>query len=356
MGYSYHKTKGPERPSLIISNHNTDLDPALVGMCFSRHVYYLASEHAFRNGFPSKVLKAVFAPIPIDKTRADISAIKEMIRRIKAGANVCLFAEGDRSFTGTTSPIALSTAKLVRTCGVDLITFRLEGGYFTQPRWSRSQRRGKMAGFVIGRYSAAEIASMSDRQILNAIEKDIYEDAYERQKVNFIRFKGKNLAESIETTLFLCPGCGKFGTIRSEGDRFSCACGVNGTYTETGFLAGDSPFSTIAEWGEWQSGKLEEIVRDAGGESICEDDEQQLFEVKPTIEKTLLGTGKLRIDREALHCAGFTFPLKQITQVEVVGQMTLLFAVKGNTTYEVRSATPRSALKYREIFHNLRSF
>ena len=43
--------KGPDTPTIIIANHNTDLDPALVVMGFSGYIYFVASEHAFRKGF-----------------------------------------------------------------------------------------------------------------------------------------------------------------------------------------------------------------------------------------------------------------------------------------------------------------
>ena len=48
MRYGNRRYKGPDVPSIIISNHNTDIDPALVALGFSRHMYYLSSEHAFR--------------------------------------------------------------------------------------------------------------------------------------------------------------------------------------------------------------------------------------------------------------------------------------------------------------------
>jgi len=354
MGYSCSKQKGPDTPSLIISNHNTDLDPALVSLGFSRHIYYLSSEHTLRRGLPSRILKFIFAPIAINKTRTDISAVKEMIRRLHAGANVCFFAEGDRSFYGTTAPISLSTAKLAKMSGAPLITFRITGGYFTEPRWSIRLRRGKMSGGVVGKYSVAELKGMTDKQVLDAIERDIYEDAYERQKVGMVRYKGKNLAEHIETALFLCPVCKKIGTLRSEGNRFFCECGLDAVYTETGLLEGETlPFSTITEWGEWQTGTLAEVVGAAGDQAICIDEDQQLFEVRAATEKTPVATGEMRIDRENFYCAGSTFPLQQITRFAIVGRMTLLFATNDGATYEVRSAVPRSAIKYREIFRIL---
>jgi len=354
MGYSCVKQRGPDTPSLVIANHNTNLDPALVGLGFSRHMYFLSSEHTLRGGFKSSILKFIFSPIPINKTRADVSAIKEMIRRLKAGANVCLFAEGDRSFSGTTGPVSMSTAKLAKASGAELITFRIEGGYFTSPRWAKKMRRGKMRGGVVNIYTAPELEAMTNEQVLGAIEKDIYENAYERQKISPDRYRGENLAEHIETALYLCPACRKIGTIRSEGNRFSCGCGLSGAYTETGLLEGEAlPFTTITDWDGWQAEELEKIIDTTGAGAICADECQQLFEVRAAVEKTPAGEGTMQIDRETFRCAGKIFPLRQITRFAVVGQMTLLFALKDGAVYEVRSAAPRSALKYREIFRVL---
>jgi len=351
MGYSCKKQKGPELPSLVISNHVTDLDPALVSLGFSRHIYFVTSEHALRGGIKSKLLKFVFDPVPINKARTDVASIKEMIRRLKAGANICLFAEGDRSFNGLTSPVSLSTAKLAKTSGADLVTFRIEGGYFLSPRWSRRMRKGKTSGAIVSRYSAAELKSLTNEQVLGAIERDIYENAYERQKVRLERYRGDGLAEDIQTVLCMCPVCKKIGSIISEGDRFSCSCGLEAVYTELGLLEGESlPFSTITDWDIWQTEELANIVRNIGDETICEDEDQQLYVVRAAVGKTPAGRGTMKIDRKAFHCAGLTFPLDQITHFTVAGQMTRLFAVKDGETFEVLSDAPRSALKYREIF------
>ena len=354
MGYSCEKRKGPDAPSIIIANHNIDLDPGLVAMSFTRHMYFITSEHALRKGFASKLLKFAFAPIPINKSKADTYAIKDMLNKIKSGASICLFAEGDRSFNGMTSPIPPATAKLVKTSGADLITFRLEGGYFTKPRWAKSRRHGRITGRYINKYTAEELKTMTNSQINGLIERDIYEDAYERQKSNLIRYKGKNLAENIETALYLCPGCEKIGTIRSEGDRFSCDCGLEAEYTETGLLHGDTlPFSTITAWDRWQTEKLKEIVGKSGEEPICADEDQKLLLVDVAAGSAPVGTGPMTISRDSLKCAGYEFPITQITRIVVAGQMLLLFALKDGTSYEVHSDVPRSALKYREIFRIL---
>jgi hypothetical protein len=354
-GYKRKPEKGPDTPSIIISNHNTNFDPALVVINFVRHIYFVASEHTFRHGFRSIFLKSVFAPIPINKAQADAFTMREILHRLKAGYSVCIFAEGNHSFNGVTRHIPLSTAKLVKMSGADLITHRLEGGYFTKPRWARKKRWGKMEGRIMGRYSAAELKSMTHEQILKVIERDIHEDAYERQRKQPVRYRGKKRAEYIEIALYMCPRCKKIGTIHSQGNNFFCGCGLNAVYTEMGFLEGeDVPFSSITDWDIWQREYLTQIINDAGDEPICADDNQQLFLVQSAVGNTFIAEGTMYISRTEFYCAGMAFPLQQIKRFTVLGKMTLLFTLTDGTQYEIRSAFPRSPLKYLEIMRRLK--
>ena len=354
VGYQCVREKGPETPSMIISNHNTDLDPALVGMGFTGHMYFVASEHAFRKGILSMFLKFVFDPIPINKLKAEASTLREILHRSKAGASVCIFAEGNRSNNGLTGPIPFSMARLVKMSGAALITFRLEGGYLTTPRWGKVRRKGEIRGSVTGRYSALELKAMTSEQVLDVITEGTYENAFERQRERPVRFLGEDLAENIEIVLYLCPRCKKIGTIHSHGNRFSCDCGLNGEYMETGFLEGEElPFSTIADWDQWQSGELALMVSKAGDEPICADDNQKLYKILPASGNILVGEGSMLISRSELRCAGRVFPLQEITRLVIVDRMTLDFETRDGTPYEILSDTPRSALKYLEIYNRL---
>jgi hypothetical protein len=294
--------------------------------------------------------------------------LKEIFRRIKAGFNVCVFSEANRSFNGVTGPVSVAAAKMVKISGAGLVTYRLEGGYFTAPRWSKKMRKGKMTGYVTGRYSSGEIKSMKAEQILDIMSKGIYEDAYARQRENPVRYRGENIAENIETVLYLCPLCKQIGTINSGGDRFYCDCGLDATYTETGFLESRDtnkpgnkfplPFPTITEWDNWQTPQLAEIVKNSGSppfphSAICGDENQQLYTVDPASGDTLVGEGTMNISRAEFHCAGHVFPIREITKMTIVGQMTIQFALKNGAQFEIRSNFPRNAVKYREIFNIL---
>ena len=366
FAYQYKREKGPDVPTLIIANHNTDLDPAMVGMGFFGHTFFLASEHAFRKGFFSKFLMFVFAPISFNKVLPDTSSLKEMLNRIKAGHSVCLFAEGNRSYNGVTGHIPASTAKLVKMSGAALITYHFEGGYFTTPRWARKWRKGKMTGKIVGRYSAEEIKAMTADEVLAIIKRDIHEDAYQRQKENPVPFRGEYLAEYIETVLYLCPGCKKIGTIHSKGSRFFCACGLDALYTETCFLEGENlPFTTITEWDRWQFEQLTMMVNNAKDEPICTDDNQKLFVIQTGAgaaqtggrqgSRSLVAEGAMQISNTEFQCAGLVVPLRNLTRFAIVDRMTLTFALKDGTMYEVHSDVPRSALKYIEVLRIVRN-
>ena len=74
---------------------------------------------------------------------------------------------------------------------------------------------------------------MSVDEINEAIQKDLYEDAYAKQIENPKKYKGKQIAYKMENLLFKCPKCGAMDTIRSEKDTVTCEkCGMSFKYTE----------------------------------------------------------------------------------------------------------------------------
>ena len=64
-----------KKPYLILFNHQTAFDQFFVSLACKKHVYYLASEDLFSNGWVSKLLRWAFAPIPIKKQATDPRAV-----------------------------------------------------------------------------------------------------------------------------------------------------------------------------------------------------------------------------------------------------------------------------------------
>ena len=217
------RTSSIRGPYIVVCNHVTDWDPLLVGAAFRRQMYFLASEHIMRLGFVSRLLDWLVHPIVRQKGGSAAGAVKEMLRALKAGCSVAFFPEGNRSWDGVTRDFPASTGKLVKAGGVSLVTFRLRGGYLSSPRWSGdTARRGELRGELVKVYTPEELKGMSALQINAAIARDIHVDAYEDQRSRPVLYRGKRLAENLETLLFICPKCFARGTLRSEDDRFVC--------------------------------------------------------------------------------------------------------------------------------------
>ena len=245
------------KASLILTNHNTNWDFLYFGAPFRGHMYFVASEHIFRTGLISKLIVFLVDPIARKKGASSVSTIREINRRLSLGQNVCMMAEGNRSFSGQTGYISPATAKLARTCGAGLITFRIHGGYFVNPRWSREVRKGPVWGETVGQYTHEELMAMTDEQVYELLNRDLLVDAYKDQEEKHYTYRAKAPAEDLETMLFMCPDCGASASLSCSGKELVCKeCGSTHTFTEEGYFVrpdGSAPaFKTIEEWYNWQ--------------------------------------------------------------------------------------------------------
>ncbi len=348
-------------PFLITANHNGELDPALLALSFSEHMYFVSSEHLFRKGFVSWLLTYFFAPISRVKGMTDAAAAMNVIRTIRKKANVCLFAEGNRSYNGVTGPIFPATGKLAKATGASLVTYRFEGGYLTTPRWSRTTRKGYMRGYVVNVYTPEQLKQMTPEQVNDRIREDIQEDAFERQQIKPYRYKGKDLAKGLENALYFCPKCGKTGTLCGSGDVFSCTCGMRVRYTETGFFEkvelGDPepPFTTVRDWDYWQNGRIAQYAAAlADDETVYADQGVRLIGIGPGHRSRTLETGTLTMTKQALRVGSHSFQLKDISSMGLMGVYKMMFSVEG-MSYELRAAkTPYCGRKYFTLFELLR--
>ncbi|MGI6050165.1 MAG: lysophospholipid acyltransferase family protein [Acetivibrionales bacterium] len=366
LNYSCEKVRPKSNPYIVLANHNTDYDPFLVGLAFPDQIYYVASEHIFRWGLISSLIKFIVAPIPRLKATTEIHTVMEILRKLRAGANVCLFAEGNRSFSGETGQIHPSTGKLIKKSGVSLITFRLHGGYFTSPRWSKGLRRGKMTGRMVREYTPDELKKMTSEEITKAIERDLYVNAYEEQKEECIPYTGKNLAHNLETALYRCPECNKIDSLKSEGDRFYCSCGLDLTYNEYGFFTSNTEkepvFMTVLDWVRWQEAVLAkeiEGIKSLSPDNVIYSDKDQTLWNAAKEKNILVGKGTLLLYNDRLVFDSgeekYTFGINDLSSLEIIGQRVIAFATNDRQAYEIKSDWPRSALKYRDIFNYLKT-
>lgn len=360
FGFQFEKVIPKSNPYIVLSNHTTTWDPLLVGMSFPKHMYYVASEHIFRLGILSNLLNIFLEPIMRVKARTEMRTAINILKAIKSGCNVCMFAEGSCSWNGKTGPITSATAKLIKRSKAALITYRLEGSYLTLPRWAKTIRRGKIRGYHVHEYNLDELSAMTEEEIEKAIRDDLYVNAYTDNEKYSIMYCGKRLAENLETVLYICPRCGKMGTLKSKGNILECTCGLSLRYNEYGCFESNTgeaaPFNTILEWDNWQSIQVQEkadYFRSLPKNiPITTDVNQSLyrFEVGGTTKHIASGKLSLFCDRLILEDISTgnkcVFPLHEISDMALIQQTLLSFTIGGKKYYEIKSKHPRSGLKY----------
>ena len=109
-------------PALIAMNHTSFADPFIVGACFwYRRVYCMASEEVMGSGLRFALLKAAGC-IKINRSIADIQAIREAVRVLKEERRtVAIFPQGHISAGGAVESVKSGTVLIALQAGVPII-------------------------------------------------------------------------------------------------------------------------------------------------------------------------------------------------------------------------------------------
>lgn len=113
-----YRARGVERipPSgggLFLSNHQSFLDPLLIGLPLTRPVSYLARDTLFPVPVVGWILRNTYV-MPINREAAGTTSLRETLRRMEQGFLVGVFPEGTRSGDGSVGEFKPGFAAIVR--------------------------------------------------------------------------------------------------------------------------------------------------------------------------------------------------------------------------------------------------
>lgn len=346
FGYTFKVAKNLPSNYIVLSNHNTDFDPLLLGVSFKDSIRFVASEHISRWKFAFKFVDHIFSPIMRPKGTNAASTVKEMLRTLRGGDNVCMFAEGARSWNGITAPILPSTGKVVKSSRCALVTYKIVGGYFSSPLWSKGgTRKGKIHGEIVNIYPAEDIAKMSVDEINQIIYCDLYEDAYERQALENNKYKGKHLAEAMESMVFCCPKCKSLDSLYSSGDTVFCKeCNDLFVYDAYGNISGIE-YKNVKELFAFLRDKA---LADASENTTYTSNSARMIRVENHVE-TVVCEDKLFLNNECLTCGNIVLKISDIEDFAMHGRNALLLSTK-DSYYEILVPESTSALKFYMLY------
>lgn len=154
---------------LVISNHQSHLDPPLVGMGVGRRMNYLARKTLFHFRPLGWLIHSVDA-IPIDREGIGLSGIKESLRRLKRGEMVVVFPEGARSADGEIQPFLPGVTTLAVRSRAAILPVAIDGAYQAWPRHRRFPRLGRVRVHYAPPILPEQVATMEERALLAEVE------------------------------------------------------------------------------------------------------------------------------------------------------------------------------------------
>ena len=172
--YSGRENIPAEGGVLVVSNHQSHLDPPLVGIGCPRQMNYLARDTLFRFAPFGWLIRSVGA-IPIDRDGIGLGGIKESLRRLKRGEMVLIFPEGTRTRDGQIAPFRPGFTALAVRSGAAILPVAIEGAFQAWPRWRKFPGLGRIRVHYGVPILPAEIAGRDERELLAEVERRVRE-------------------------------------------------------------------------------------------------------------------------------------------------------------------------------------
>ena len=120
-------------PCILAMNHESYLDPPLAGIACRRAIHFLARKTLLE--WP--ILGPIFPKlnvVPVDQERADMSALKTIIKLVRAGECTIVFPEGARTLDGQLQPAQPGLGMVIAKTLAPLIPMRIFGAHKAFPR------------------------------------------------------------------------------------------------------------------------------------------------------------------------------------------------------------------------------
>jgi 1-acyl-sn-glycerol-3-phosphate acyltransferase len=157
---------------IVLSSHQTFLDPLLLGLATDRRLSSLARSSLYRFKPFGAVITALDA-VPIDREASALKAMKTVIQRLERGAAVIIFPEGARTFDGRLGEFKSGFALIAKKAAVPIVPVAIVGGFECWPRTRLFPRPGRIRLEFGEILTAEQAASMSDAEVFEVCTQRI---------------------------------------------------------------------------------------------------------------------------------------------------------------------------------------
>ncbi len=132
-------------PVLLVSNHQSYLDPIIVGLaCSHRQFAALARSTLFENHPVFTWLIRMLNAIPVTQGESDVGAMRKCIAELEKGQALLIFPEGARTLSGKVEPFETGTMLIIKRAKPLIIPVALDGAYNVWKRGTNPKPYGRI--------------------------------------------------------------------------------------------------------------------------------------------------------------------------------------------------------------------
>ena len=168
---------------LVVSNHQSYLDPILLGAGQQRAIDFMARRSLFRNALFGGLLRLLNV-LPVTRGAPDAAAFREAVSRLKADRCLLVFPEGTRTHDGKIAPLRAGAFAIAQRARVPVVPAVVEGAFHV---WARG--RGIRPGQIMVAYgtplTAEDVVGLSREDIASRIGAEMRQlQAMLRRRLN----------------------------------------------------------------------------------------------------------------------------------------------------------------------------
>jgi 1-acyl-sn-glycerol-3-phosphate acyltransferase len=156
--------------ALIVSNHQSYLDPIVLGARLRRPLSYIAKEELFEVTPAFTWMLRSLGAFPVHQGHADVHALKESIERLHEGYLLNIFPEGERTPDGKIGKIEKGIALIDRRAHVPVVPAVIVGAF---EAWPINRRFPKPWPIRVQFGAPMDLADMKSPEILVTIDRTL---------------------------------------------------------------------------------------------------------------------------------------------------------------------------------------
>ena len=245
-------TRDIKPPFIALGNHQGYYDWCYAAKALAPHnLHIVMSRNVFHMPLLGYFVRKSGA-IGKSQFAADAACVKNILRTVRRGESVLIYASGRISLFGEDVKPHAGIYPLLKKLGVPVVMVHVDGSYRTGPRYNPDIRKhGRVDVYTSVLFTPEELQALPEAEARRRLDDAFTHDDFDSP--NQGEYTSANLIDGLADLLYLCPACKSDFTMKTEGtDIIKCTkCGFRATMDNRFRLKGENGEcpGTISAWG-----------------------------------------------------------------------------------------------------------